>query len=425
MDRGNEAALEDDVQQKNITQKEYIVSSETELEDVQNVQHDQKMDMDTTMDEAVPPTERNTSKESIKNEKTSQATIKTAPVNPQPVNETKRVVKDEDTPINLTSSLTENDTQLKKQRDVISELETAVKREVNARKELEDMLMRMEQHLKTEESARKHAEKMLDESLKNEINFKKELDSFCSHQKHLEASMAEQKLTIESEKESLDSERQQLEEEITTAKEEARRAVEDLKTAEDRVRASERIEMSKMESEYQKRISTLAFELERVRQELVIRTKILSEEMERWRQQAEYTAAAVIEAKAEVSERKRDLDSTRDKMDKLMDRLHVGREQGLVLQASLTAANAYTSHAQRTLISSMETSIQQNVQQALPWGTQIGEKTGGLLPTTVSGVDDLTMFKRGVDVGGATARTHNNKPKLIDEQKKPTRRRQR
>lgn len=219
--------------------------------------------------------------------------------------------------------------------------------------------------------------------------------------------------------------RQQMEEEISSAKDEAKQAVEALKTAEDRVRASERAEMTKMESEYQKRISMLAFELERVRQELVIRTKILTEEMERWRQQAEYTAAAVIEAKAEVSERKRDLDATRDKMDKLMDRLHVGREQGLVLQASLTAANAYTSHAQRTLINSMETSLQQNVQQSLPWGGQIGEKTGGLLSTQVTGVEDLTMFKRAVDVVGGSTRIQSNKPKLIDEQSKPTGRRKR
>lgn len=282
----------------------------------------------------------------------------------------------------------------------------------------------MEQHLKTEEDARKHAERMLEDSLKNEVALKREVETLYSRQKQMENSLVEQTQTVESEKQSLAATRHQMESEISIAKETAQKAVEDLKTVEDRVRAVERTEMAKMELEYQKRISLLGLELERVRQELVIRTKILSEEMERWRQQAEYTAAAVIEAKAEVSERKRDLDSTREKMDKLMDRLHVGREQGLVLQASLTAANAYTSHAQQTLISSMEASYQQNVQQSLPWGSQIGEKAniplqGGPM------IEDLSMFKRNVELERNTTKGQINKPKLLDEGRKPFTRRQR
>jgi hypothetical protein len=38
--------------------------------------------------------------------------------------------------------------------------------------------------------------------------------------------------------------------------------------------------------------------------------------MEKWRQQAHLTANAVMEAKGEVMERKRELDSTKDKMDR-------------------------------------------------------------------------------------------------------------
>lgn len=212
--------------------------------------------------------------------------------------------------------------------------------------------------------------------------------------------------------------RQQMDDEISSARREAHKATEELKTAEDRVRSQERAEMAKMESEYQKRISMLGLELERVRQELIIRTKLLSEEMERWRQQAEFTAAAVIEAKAEVTERKRDLDSTRDKMDRLMDRLHVGREHGLVLQASLTAANAYTTQAQRTLIHSMESSFQNNVQQTLPWNGQISG-THELVSADL--VDPMTILNRGMEIKSTKPTT---KPRMLENTKQSIRTKQ-
>ena len=44
----------------------------------------------------------------------------------------------------------------------------------------------------------------------------------------------------------------------------------------------------------------------------------------RWRHQAQLTAAAVMDAKNEVLERKRELDMTRDKMDNLIDKLYAG-----------------------------------------------------------------------------------------------------
>lgn len=238
------------------------------------------------------------------------------------------------------------------------------------------MLMRMEQHLRTEEAARKSVEHRLDTALENELRLKKELENLYVHQKGQENEIKRQKMDNQSvrsnfisngvesvqERHILEETRQQMESEIASARQAAQKAIEDLKTAEERVRSQERAEAAKIATDYQHRITSLGLELERVRQELVIRTKLLSEEMERWRQQAEIAAAAVIEAKVEVNERKRDLDTTREKMDRLMDRLHLGREHGLVLQASLTAANAYTTQAQRSLIHSMEASYLNNVQ---------------------------------------------------------------
>lgn len=60
--------------------------------------------------------------------------------------------------------------------------------------------------------------------------------------------------------------------------------------AEDRVKANEQLERSKMESEYQAQMHALATELERVREELNNRTNLMGSEMERWRQQAEATS---------------------------------------------------------------------------------------------------------------------------------------
>ncbi|MEW5310028.1 MAG: hypothetical protein WDW38_001861 [Sanguina aurantia] len=61
----------------------------------------------------------------------------------------------------------------------------------------------------------------------------------------------------------------------------------------------------------------------------------------RWRQQANLTAACVMEAKNDVLERKRELDSTKEKMDRLLDKLYVGRERGIELQSSIYAAQNF------------------------------------------------------------------------------------
>lgn len=75
--------------------------------------------------------------------------------------------------------------------------------------------------------------------------------------------------------------RQEFENELQAARTEVAKAQDALKTAEDRVRCSERIERAKMEAEYQMSIASLGNELERVREELLVRTQTLAEEMER------------------------------------------------------------------------------------------------------------------------------------------------
>ncbi len=56
-----------------------------------------------------------------------------------------------------------------------------------------------------------------------------------------------------------------------------------------------------------------------MREELAYRTMVMSAEMEKWRQQAALTANAVLDAKNDVMERKKELDHTKDKMDRLLE----------------------------------------------------------------------------------------------------------
>lgn len=58
----------------------------------------------------------------------------------------------------------------------------------------------------------------------------------------------------------------------------------------------------------------------------------------RWKRQATFNAAAVIEAKNEVMDRKRELNSTKDKMDHLIDKLYAGREGNVSLSGAIAAA---------------------------------------------------------------------------------------
>ena len=73
-----------------------------------------------------------------------------------------------------------------------------------------------------------------------------------------------------------------------------------LAKTEEAVRQTEAMERLKIEAEHNSRINRLMAELERVREELDIRVRVIGAEMVRWRAQAEAAAAAVRDAKDEV-----------------------------------------------------------------------------------------------------------------------------
>ncbi len=66
------------------------------------------------------------------------------------------------------------------------------------------------------------------------------------------------------------------------------------------MRQTEAMELLKLEAEHNTRMNSLYAELEGVREELDIRTRVIGAEMVRWRAQAEAAAAAVRDAKDEV-----------------------------------------------------------------------------------------------------------------------------
>ncbi|CAD7696043.1 unnamed protein product [Ostreobium quekettii] len=242
------------------------------------------------------------------------------------------------------------------------------------------MLLRMERHFKTEQAARKEAEEMLEQAAQAEIAAKNQMEDAAQKHAADEKRVQDELEAIQKERKGLETMRQEFESEVQAARVEVKKAQEALKTAEERVRADERVQKAKMEAEYQTRIIALGSELERVREELAIRTQSLGDELERWRKQAELAAVAVIEAKGEVMERRREIDVTKDRMDRLVDKLYAGREHGIVLHGALQAAQMYHGQAQARLLASMQKSYYHGVQAGLPWGGTIAGAGAKQLP---------------------------------------------
>ena len=80
----------------------------------------------------------------------------------------------------------------------------------------------------------------------------------------------------------------------------AKRALSVLAKTEEGVRQAEGMERLKLEAEHNARITRLTSELDSLREELNLRTRVVAREMGRWRAQAEAAATAVRDAKDEV-----------------------------------------------------------------------------------------------------------------------------
>jgi hypothetical protein len=90
-------------------------------------------------------------------------------------------------------------------------------------------------------------------------------------------------------------------------------------------------------ADYEQRLLALANELMRAQHELQLRTAYMSREMSRYQSAASASASAMVEAKKEMSERRRDIDAMRGKLDSVMDRLFTGHEANMALQANISS----------------------------------------------------------------------------------------
>jgi hypothetical protein len=106
---------------------------------------------------------------------------------------------------------------------------------------------------------------------------------------------------------------------------------------EDRMRAAEAVERSRLEADCVTKLSAQSAEMERREQEQARQMSIMNQEMLRWRQQAHYVAAAVLEAKNELLDRRHELSATNERMDSLVEKLYAGRDHGMDLQGAIGA----------------------------------------------------------------------------------------
>ena len=204
--------------------------------------------------------------------------------------------------------------------------------------ELEDMLLRIEKHFKAEQVARRKAEEMVAEAeskIAAERAAKEAISAELNNVGHEAERNKALKAALSAEQGALESEKNKVMAEIEEARSDANRAAEALAKAEEAISQEETVARLKLEAEHNAKVARLATEIDRLKEELEMRTNAMGNEMMRWKVQADAAAHAVSVAKDEVMERKRELDNTKEKIDHLVEKLYIGREKGLELRGAI------------------------------------------------------------------------------------------
>ena len=204
--------------------------------------------------------------------------------------------------------------------------------------ELEDMLLRIEKHFKAEQVARRTAEEKASSAeaqISDERELREKAQLELKNRMHEGERNAQLKAALAAERGALEAEKAKVEAEIEEARGDAQRSAEALARAEEAIRQEETVARLKLESEHNAKVSRLAVEIDRLKEELEQRTNAMGNEMMRWKSQADAAANAVSLAKDEVMERKKELDVTKEKMDHLVEKLYIGREKGLELRGAI------------------------------------------------------------------------------------------
>ena len=204
--------------------------------------------------------------------------------------------------------------------------------------ELEDMLLRIEKHFKAEQVARRTAEEKASSAetqILEERELREKAQLELKNRMHEGERNAQLKAALAAERGALEAEKAKVEAEIEEARGDAQRSAEALARAEEAIRQEETVARLKPESEHNAKVSRLAVEIDRLKEELEQRTNAMGNEMMRRKSQADAAANAVSLAKDEVMERKKELDNTKEKMDHLVEKLYIGREKGLELRGAI------------------------------------------------------------------------------------------
>ena len=204
--------------------------------------------------------------------------------------------------------------------------------------EINQLMANLEQQLKQSQAQKFRLEEQVEEvsrRLEDEIELKEQALADLQNLSHEQQRNAALKAALSAEQGNLQAEKAKIQQEIEEARQEAARSADALARAEEAIRQEETVARLKLEAEHNAKVSRLASEIDRLRDELEQRTNSMGNEMMRWKSQADAAANAVSLAKDEVMERKRELDITKEKMDHLVEKLYIGREKGLELRGAI------------------------------------------------------------------------------------------
>ena len=204
--------------------------------------------------------------------------------------------------------------------------------------EINQLMANLEQQLKQSQAQKFRLEEQVEEvsrRLEDEIELKEQAMADLQNLSHEQQRNAALKAALSAEQGNLQAEKAKIQQEIEEARQEAARSADALARAEEAIRQEETVARLKLEAEHNAKVSRLASEIDRLRDELEQRTNSMGNEMMRWKSQADAAANAVSLAKDEVMERKRELDITKEKMDHLVEKLYIGREKGLELRGAI------------------------------------------------------------------------------------------
>lgn len=82
----------------------------------------------------------------------------------------------------------------------------------------------------------------------------------------------------------------------------------------------------------------MSSDMMKMRDDMQQRTLYMTREMQRYQSIASSTSQAMMIAKKEMQERRKDIDAMRTKLDGVMERLYSGHEHNLMLQANIGSA---------------------------------------------------------------------------------------